>query len=265
MRYLLLTAAILILFERLFPAHRQKTTLRWVLVAVGLSLAGMPILMIGQQTWIPFFREHRLFDTLQALHPVLQGLVAFVTFQFFLYWWHRAKHESNALWRMGHQVHHSPRRIEVLTAYYGHPLDGFTNLVLSAFVCWFLLGLSFAGVAWFAFIEGVYDYFTHANLRTPYWLGWFVQRPEMHRVHHERGVHGSNYSLPLWDMLFGTHVNPRRHEEVALCGFEHDKEVRLLDMLLFRDVHAEPRTAALRPAEVAVDPAPATATAERSA
>jgi sterol desaturase/sphingolipid hydroxylase (fatty acid hydroxylase superfamily) len=255
MRYLLLVAGLLIVLERFFPAHPQKSSWRWVLVALLISFAGLPTLMVGQQTWIPFFREHRLHEVMQGAHPLLAGFVAFLTFQFFLYWWHRAKHESNALWRMGHQIHHSPRRIEVLTAYYGHPVDGLTNLVLSAFVCWFLLGLDFAGVAAFAFIEGVYDYFTHSNLRTPYWLGWFIQRPEMHRVHHERGVHGSNYALPIWDMLFGTHVNPRRHEEVALCGFEHDKETRLLDMLLFRDVHRMPATQPAADPGLPADPA----------
>jgi sterol desaturase/sphingolipid hydroxylase (fatty acid hydroxylase superfamily) len=241
MRYLLAGALLLIVLERLYPAHPQKSSWRWVLGALAVSALCIPVAMLGQETWIPYFREHRLSDALQGLHPLAGGFVGFVTFQFFLYWWHRAKHTNDFLWRLGHQVHHSPRRIEVLTTYYGHPVDGMTNLVLGAFVCWWLLGLPVAAVACYGAIETVYDYFTHSNLRTPYWLGWFIQRPEMHRVHHERGVHGSNYSLPLWDMLFGTHVNPRRGEEVALCGFDADKERRLVDMLLFRDVH---RTAA---------------------
>ena len=30
--------------------------------------------------------------------------------------------------------------------------------------------------------------FTHANIRTPRWLGYLIARPEMHAIHHERGV-----------------------------------------------------------------------------
>jgi sterol desaturase/sphingolipid hydroxylase (fatty acid hydroxylase superfamily) len=53
--------------------------------------------------------------------------------------------------------------------------------------------------------------FQHANIRTPRWLGYLVQRPESHSLHHERGVHARNYSdLPLFDLLFGTFANPTR-------------------------------------------------------
>jgi sterol desaturase/sphingolipid hydroxylase (fatty acid hydroxylase superfamily) len=52
--------------------------------------------------------------------------------------------------------------------------------------------------------------FQHANLRTPRWLGYIIQRPESHGIHHERGLHAFNYAdLPLWDMVFGTFRNPR--------------------------------------------------------
>ncbi|UXI66192.1 sterol desaturase family protein [Tahibacter amnicola] len=243
MRILLLIAAVLLLLERLYPAHKQPASRHWVVRALALNLIGIPLLMIGQKTWIPFFKAHPFIDQLQSIHPVLGGFVAFLTFQFFLYWWHRLKHTNNFLWRTLHQMHHSPRRIEVLTAYYGHPLDGLGNLILSAFVCWCLLGLHWTSVAWFALIEGFYDYFTHSNLRTPYWIGYFIQRPEMHRVHHEHNVHASNYSLPIWDMLFGTHVNPKKGEEIPACGFDEEKEMRLGAMLLGRDVHRDPSPA----------------------
>lgn len=42
-------------------------------------------------------------------------------------------------------------------------------------------------------------FFQHANIRTPQWLGYIIQRPESHGVHHQRGVHRYNYSdLPLF-------------------------------------------------------------------
>ena len=36
-------------------------------------------------------------------------------------------------------------------------------------------------------------------------------------------------------MLFGTYENPR--EWIYTCGFDDDKEQRLTDMLVYRDVH----------------------------
>jgi sterol desaturase/sphingolipid hydroxylase (fatty acid hydroxylase superfamily) len=57
--------------------------------------------------------------------------------------------------------------------------------------------------------------FQHANLRTPRWLGYVLQRPEAHSVHHARGVHAYNYAdLPIFDMLFGTFKQAERREPV---------------------------------------------------
>jgi len=63
-----------------------------------------------------------------------------------------------------------------------------------------------------------------------------IQRPESHNIHHARGIHGYNYSdLPLWDMLFGTFLNPRTLASVE-CGFYTGASSRLVDMLLGKDV-----------------------------
>jgi len=77
--------------------------------------------------------------------------------------------------------------------------------------------------------------FQHANLRTPQWLGFIVQRPESHSAHHERGVHARNYSdLPIFDIAFGTFHNPR--EFSAQAGFYDGASMRVAEMVRFRDV-----------------------------
>jgi len=82
--------------------------------------------------------------------------------------------------------------------------------------------------------------FQHANIRTPHWLGYLIQRPESHNIHHARGVHRYNYSdLPLWDMVFGTFRNPRELMEID-CGFYKGASSRIVEMLLGRDV-SKPR------------------------
>jgi len=78
--------------------------------------------------------------------------------------------------------------------------------------------------------------FQHANIRTPRWLGYLVQRPESHGVHHGRGIHRYNYSdLPLWDMLFGTFRNPAARETPVSAGFYRGGSARLGAMLAFRE------------------------------
>jgi sterol desaturase/sphingolipid hydroxylase (fatty acid hydroxylase superfamily) len=53
--------------------------------------------------------------------------------------------------------------------------------------------------------------FQHANGDTPHGLGYLIQRPQSHAIHHQRGVHAFNYAdLSLWDMVFGTFRNALR-------------------------------------------------------
>nr|MCH9764589.1 sterol desaturase family protein [Alphaproteobacteria bacterium] len=85
-------------------------------------------------------------------------------------------------------------------------------------------------------LTGLAELFYHWNIKTPYWLGFVVQRPESHCVHHQMGWHAQNYSdLPIWDMLFGTFHNPRTFDRS--CGFEGNKELQLGEMLLGEDMH----------------------------
>ncbi len=167
---------------------------------------------------------------------VAAGLTAYLFSTFVWYWWHRARHEIQPLWLGFHQLHHSPSRIEVAMAFYKHPLEQVANALLSAAVAGPLFGLSPAAGVLYAACSALAEFIYHCNIRTPQWLGWFVQRPEMHRVHHARGHHTQNFSdLPVWDWLFGTYANPATFD--GECGFAN--EDRIGAMLLFQDVHGE--------------------------
>jgi sterol desaturase/sphingolipid hydroxylase (fatty acid hydroxylase superfamily) len=147
-------------------------------------------------------------------------------------------------------MHHSAESIDAFGAYYLHPLDTFFFTTWGVLVSYPLLGLSPAAGA----IAGAFlifnAMFQHANIRTPRWLGYIVQRPESHCVHHERGVHAFNYSdLPLWDMVFGTFRNPPTFEGEA--GFYRGASDRVAEMLVGRDV-----TTARDESAVPTEPAP---------
>ena len=80
---------------------------------------------------------------------------------------------------------------------------------------------------------------THTNVRTPRWLGWFIERPEMHSWHHARGAHRHNYSeLPVFDLLFGTFHNP--HGFAPQTGFHEGGSARVIEMMMGRDIARDP-------------------------
>ncbi len=100
----------------------------------------------------------------------------------------------------------------------------------------FLLGLDPVTSAAVGYVSAFYAMFQHWNVRTPRWLGYIIQRPEAHGLHHELGIHGRNYSdFPLWDMLMGTFVNPDTFD--GEVGFAGKAPERIGAMLLFRDVN----------------------------
>ncbi|MGE0623477.1 MAG: sterol desaturase family protein [Pseudomonadales bacterium] len=159
-----------------------------------------------------------------------------LTYEFLHYWYHRMAHRWDWLWRLAHQMHHSAEVMDAFSANYLSPMDTLIFGSLGALVFFPLLGLTLeAGLIGGAWL-GINAMLQHANLRTPRWLGYLLQRPESHLLHHERGRHRYNYAnLPLWDMAFGTFRNPRNVDGVA-AGFYDGASARVLDMLLCRDV-----------------------------
>lgn len=229
---------LFLLLEYRCPNRRYGANVRWFVLS-GLLLAGGVLLTLG----VGFLTEGvsgplGLFPALTALcadnPPVLNGLLGYLVVTFLNYWWHRFRHQSDLLWRVFHQIHHSTHRIQAMAAFYSHPLDYFSTVVIVNLVAYGIFGFNVESAAYTTAWVGVFEIWEHTNIRTPVWLGYLIARPEMHRIHHEFGKHQNNYGLPLWDMLFGTYENSNRQVN---CGFVRQREDRVLDMLLLKDVH----------------------------
>lgn len=152
------------------------------------------------------------------------------------YWWHRAEHRFRWLWLAAHQLHHSPPRVDIWGAFYAHPLEVASKVTLGTLVGVWLLGLSPLAAATTGLITAGLSMFQHWNIGTPRALGYLVQRPESHCAHHEREVHGRNFSdLPLWDIVFGTFHNPPAFS--GQVGFGREAGGRVARMLLMQDVN----------------------------
>jgi sterol desaturase/sphingolipid hydroxylase (fatty acid hydroxylase superfamily) len=175
--------------------------------------------------------------------------VGVLTYEFVHYWYHRTAHGWGWLWHAAHQMHHSAESLDAFGANYLHPLDAALFATWASLVFFPMLGLTIEAGVLAALFLTFNAMFQHANIATPHWLGYVIQRPESHAIHHARGVHRYNYSdLPLWDMVFGTFRNPRSVEDVA-AGFYDGASGRVLEMLVGRDV-SEPARRGHSPATV---------------
>ncbi len=228
-------AAVMVGVEWLRPGRRwPQVTGWWVRAAVlnGIQVASVFVAGMAWDRWI----AGRALWSLAAAPLALQVVVGYLAITFIYYWWHRLRHDSPLLWRWFHQIHHSPQRIEIITSFYKHPIEIFGNSVLSSAILYLLCGVNPEAGSLTVLITGLAELVYHWNVRTPYWLGFIFQRPESHCVHHQLDLHRYNYAdLPLWDMLFGTFHNPKHWR--ASCGFAENREVRLWDMLIGRDVN----------------------------
>ncbi len=234
-----LVALVLIAVERLRPGRRFPRVRGWywrLALLNAVQVAVIYTLGAAHDRWLV---ERRPWSA-DGLGPVGGAIVGYLAITLVYYFWHRARHESHWLWRLMHQVHHSPQRIEVLTSFYKHPLEIAANSLLSSAILYLGVGLAPEPAALAVLMTGLAELFYHWNVRTPRWVGYLIQRPESHCLHHEMGVHSRNFAdLPVWDILFGTFENPRAFD--GRCGFADDRERRLGAMLAFEDVHAPRR------------------------
>jgi sterol desaturase/sphingolipid hydroxylase (fatty acid hydroxylase superfamily) len=185
---------------------------RWRLKGAGFMLLYFALATYAPLFWDGWLGEHRLLAGDQLPLWAQLGL-GFLALEFGIYAWHRTMHNTPFLWRWFHQMHHSAERVDIWGALYFHPFDtlGFTfvgSLML-------VLGVGIGAEAAIAInlVATFMGLFQHANIKTPHWLGYLIQRPESHSAHHERGVHARNYGdLPLFDIIFGTFHNPREFD-----------------------------------------------------
>lgn len=221
--------------ERVAPGRPLPPVKGWYARATALNLTQLLITLGLNKVWKAAFDGPSLFHLAAWDLPALEGFTAWVIGTFFFYWWHRLRHASG-FWRIFHQIHHSPSRIETATAFYKHPLEIASDSLLSALVLYPLLGASFTGAFWSNFFAATGEYVYHANFKSPRWLHYLIQTPELHSIHHELDVHRYNFSdLPLWDRLFGTYRETT--EFSAACGFPRNNERHLGAMLTFHDVY----------------------------
>jgi len=191
-----------LLLDFIIRRRHYETTRHWRLR--GALVTAAVFFLTGEVAafWGGLFGDTHLFD-LSGL-GAWGAIVGVLVYELGHYWYHRAAHQWNWLWRAGHQMHHSAESLDAFGAFYLHPFDGAMFTTISSLVLFPLLGLSIeAGVIAALFLT-FNAMFQHAD-------------------------------LPLWDMLFGTFRNPRSVAGVE-CGFYPGASSRIPEMLVGCDV-----------------------------
>jgi sterol desaturase/sphingolipid hydroxylase (fatty acid hydroxylase superfamily) len=228
------TFLVMFVLEQTQPGRGQPAVRRWaVRGTLWFAAVAAPYLAVTR------FAATLDFSPLHA--PAIFAPLAFVIADGIGWFVHHGLHRVRPLWRWAHQLHHSAERIDVPGALWLHPFEVVLQIATLALVV-IGLGLAPAGAALAAYFTIAAQLFVHANVRTPPWIGWIIQRPEAHAVHHMRGLHAYNYGLlPIWDRAFGTFRNPSGFTTEP-AGFWPGSSQHVLAMLAGRDV-GEPSTA----------------------
>jgi len=226
----------LFLWETIAPRNKNPPNIKFYMLR-GLTAF---VIFFFLSSYLPlltdgYLANYQLVD-LSALPIAIQICVGLLTYQLFLYCWHRYMHSSDFLWRTMHQMHHSLERMDIPSSFYFSPLDMIAFTLMGSICFALTIGLAPQPIMVIILLLNFFSIFQHANITTPRWLGYIIQRPEQHALHHQRGVHKYNYcDLPLFDMLFGTYRNPGTFN--GENGFYDGASAKFVEMMKFKDLN----------------------------
>lgn len=224
----------LMLWEALMPARKLPLVPFWQLKGLLFFIVFFLLSSYLPLLWDGWLSQYQLFN-LQFLGKWGGALIGLLLYELGEYVWHRNLHKRRWLWQTAHQMHHSAERLDTYGAFFFSPLDMLGWTALSSFCLVFIAGFTPEATTLSLLATNFLSIFQHANIHTPVWLGYLIQRPEAHHIHHARGIHAGNYSgLPIYDLIFGTFRKTYTYQYET--GFYTGASARLLDMLRFRDV-----------------------------
>lgn len=230
------TYLVMLAIEKWRPARVFPERRGWTWIGIGfLLLIGIVSGVVPLAVPTDWLAAHRLMDG-TGLGIIGGTIVGYIVLSAVMYAYHRTVHAVPALWRLTHQIHHSPQRVDMSGSVLFHPVEMVIQVLMQLLVTLIVLGLDPIAAALTGYVAAFYGMFQHWNVNTPQWLGYLIQRPEAHCEHHRKGVHANNYGdLPIWDILLGTFRNPKTFS--GECGFESPVDRQLGAMLAMKDVN----------------------------
>jgi sterol desaturase/sphingolipid hydroxylase (fatty acid hydroxylase superfamily) len=207
-------------------ALRRKPVYRLSDLLTNLTLSLLTVLasvgIAGATLWLYTSAHQRLGLLPLALDSAWTWLLAFLAYDFFYYWAHRAHHRMAWLWAI-HAIHHSGEDMNFGLAVRQSALGEATTWPF--FLPMALLGIPPEAYLGVSALQLVFQYSIHNTYVPP--LGWLERvlvTPSQHRVHHSRNGRyiDKNYGnvLVLWDRLFGSY-QPELPDKPPVYGLRH--------------------------------------------
>lgn len=205
---------------RKIPARHYRFNLCYAFANIVLITAVTPLIAAGTTYAIrsvgPGLIDLRALGFDGTLGSFVAILVGTLVLDLFVYWEHRFVHANKVMWQQ-HLLHHSDEHMSVTTAARQHVLDYLTLAVMVTVPMAILFRLPPVNVAAVSLIPFAWQYLTYANIRLSFGpLWWLLANPDYHRIHHSlKPEHiDRNFAgwFPIWDIVFGTAVVPRKGE-----------------------------------------------------
>jgi sterol desaturase/sphingolipid hydroxylase (fatty acid hydroxylase superfamily) len=225
---------LLILWEAIFPARQLPKVKFWKLRGLIFFTIFFFVASYLPLLTDPYLVQIQLLD-LSHLGIITGSIIGLLVYELGVYVYHVTMHKFDFLWRTFHQMHHSAERLDTYGALFHSPLDAIGFTLMGSISLALLVGISPQSITVVLLVVNFSAFFQHANIKTPQWIGYIIQRPESHSLHHGRGIHKYNYAdIPIIDMLFGTFKNPKRYANET--GFYQGASAKVKEMLLFKDI-----------------------------
>jgi sterol desaturase/sphingolipid hydroxylase (fatty acid hydroxylase superfamily) len=196
--------ALITLVER--RLHRGRTDWLRNLQTWGIDLTFAAALL----HYLPYWQGQTLLDS-AALPFWIAFPVFFLVRDAAEFFYHYAQHRVPMLWAM-HSLHHSDPEMTALTTNRHFWGDRFVKSLVVWPLTMMIITPSNAMIGLYA-VLGLYNYFTHANIRVDFgrW-SWVLNSPAYHRRHHSRLPEhfDTNFAalLPIFDVICGTYRRP---------------------------------------------------------
>ena len=176
--------AFCFILERIIPGWKLPEVPTWTIRVIAINFNQLAIVTLAGYTWEMWVSSTSLFHLSKHVGSIWGGMIAYFIATFVFYWWHRWRHKIDYLWTHFHQIHHSTQRLEVTTSFYKHPLEMAVNSIVGSLPVYTFLGLNMEAGAIYTLCTALGEFFYHTNVKTPQWVGYIFQRPEMHRIYH---------------------------------------------------------------------------------
>jgi sterol desaturase/sphingolipid hydroxylase (fatty acid hydroxylase superfamily) len=166
----------------------------------------------------------------------LYGFEFFIYFafiDFFYYWFHRAQHKYQFLWRF-HSFHHSLQDLNAANSYH-HWSEEFFRIFLFSIPIAILIQPGGGSLFLISAFLASWSYYIHCDIKRaalPSWFRYFFVDNVYHHIHHgvDLQYRDKNFAAynPIWDFVFGTQYMPKDNN-LPITGVPGYKEPSILE------------------------------------